>query len=43
MTMMIDQQFLHNWMKYNSDHSIRYLTEAAGNLADDTNRLQVTK
>ena len=42
MTMMIDQQFLHNWMKYNSDHSIRHLTEAAGNLADDTNRLQVS-
>ena len=42
MTMMVDQQFLHNWMKYNSDHSIRHLTEAAGNLADDTNGLQVS-
>ena len=42
MMMMIYQQFLHNWMKYNSDHSIRHLTEAAGDLADDTNRLQVS-
>ena len=42
MTMMIDQQFLYNWMKFNSDHSIRHLSEAAGDLADDTNHLQVS-
>ena len=43
LTMMINEQFLYNWMKFNGHHSVRHLTEAAGDLVDDTNHLQVSK
>ena len=39
LTMIVDGHFLHNWLKFNSHHSIRHLSEEAGNLSD--NYLQV--
>ena len=42
LTMMVDKHFLHKWLKYNGHHSIRHLSEAAENLATDTNALQVS-
>ena len=32
LTMMVDGHFLHNWLKFNSHHSIRHLSEEAGKL-----------
>ena len=43
LTMMVDGQFLHKWLKFNTRHSIRHLSEAAGNLAELTYYLQVRK
>ena len=42
LTMMVDGDFLPKWLKFNAHHSIRHLSEAAGNLAVDTNNLQVS-
>ena len=42
LTMMVDGDFLHKWLKFNAHHSIRHLSEAAGNLATNTNDLQVS-
>ena len=42
LTMMVDGHFLHKWLKFNTHHSIRHLSEAAGNLADNTEHLQVS-
>ena len=42
LTMMVDGDFLHKWLKFNAHHNIRHLSEAAGNLAADTNDLQVS-
>ena len=42
LTMMVDGNFLHKWLKFNAHHSIRHLSEAAGNLAANTNDLQVS-
>ena len=42
LTMMVDKHFLHHWLKFNGHHSIRHLSEAAENLATDTNALQVS-
>ena len=41
LTMMVDESFLHRWLKFDSHHSVRHLTEAANKLATDTNNLQV--
>ena len=41
LTMMMDGQFLHKWLGYNSHHSIRHLSESARNLAANTYDLQV--
>ena len=42
LTMTIHEQFLFNWLEFNSHHSIRHLTEAAADLVDDTNDLEVS-
>ena len=42
LTMMVDGDFLHKWLKFNGYHSIRNLSEVAENLAIDTNALQVS-
>ena len=41
LTMMVDGHFLHKWLKFNSHHSVRHLSEAAKKLATATNNLQV--
>ena len=43
LTMKVDRHFLHKWLKFNTKHSIRHLSEAAGNLMGDTNNLQVSR
>ena len=42
LTMMVDGQFLHKWLKFNSHHSIRHLSEPAGYLTVNTIDLQVS-
>jgi len=43
LTMMMDGHFLHKWLKFNTHHSIRHMSEAAGRLVGYTNHLQVKK
>ena len=43
LTMKVDGHFLHKWLKFNTNHGIRHLSEAAGNLIADTNDLQVSR
>ena len=42
MAMTIDEHFLFSWLQFNAHHSIRHLTEAAADLADDTDDLEVS-
>ena len=42
LTSLVDGHFLHKWLKFNTNHSIRHLSEAARNLTATTNDLQVS-
>ena len=42
LTIMVDGQFLHKWLKFDSHHSIRHLSEPAGYLTVNTIDLQVS-